>query len=131
MGLFGGGNSSSSTSNETQNIDQKIQTAANSTGVSASGNSVVTMMDGGAIGKAFNFAEHIAQGAADESAASGARVSNMAASAMQSVQAAYADSAGTLAAAYQTAKAGEQKIMVVAALAVVAIVAAKVMGKHA
>lgn len=131
MGLFGGGNSSSSTSNETQNIDQKIQTAAGSTGVSASGNSVVTMLDGGAVGKAFDFAAGIASGAADEAAASGAKVTQMATSAIQSVQAAYANSNGTIAAAYETSKAGEQKIMVVAALAVVAIVVVKVMGKSA
>lgn len=131
MGLFGGGNSSSSTTNETQNIDQKIQTAAGSTGVSASGNSVVTLTDAGAVGKAFDFAKGIASGAANEAAASGAQVSSIAASAMQSVQAAYQGESGTIAAAYQTAKAGEQKIMVVAALSVLAIVAIKVMGKSA
>lgn len=130
MGFFGG-DSSSSTSNATQNIDQKVQTAAGSTGVSASGSSIVTMVDMGAVGKAFDFAAGIASGAANEAAASGAQVSNIAASALQSVQAAYKDSSGTLATAYETAKAGEQKIMVVAALAVVAIVASKVIGKRA
>lgn len=54
MGLFGGGNSSSSTSNESHNIDHKIQTAAGSTAVSASGGSVVNMPDGGTVGKAFD-----------------------------------------------------------------------------
>lgn len=130
MGFFGG-DSSSSTSNATQNIDQKIQTAAGSTGVSASGNSVVTMLDGGAVGKSFDFAERIASGAAKEAAASGAQVSSIAANAMQSVQAAYKDTTGAVSAAYETAKAGEQKIMVVAALGVLAVVAIKVMGKSA
>jgi uncharacterized beta-barrel protein YwiB (DUF1934 family) len=131
MGLFGGGNSSSSTSNETQNIDQKIQTAAGSTGVSASGNSVVTMLDGGAVGKAFDFAANIAQGAAQEATASSASIQSMATSAMQSVQSAYKDTTGTVAAAYETAKAGEQKIMVAVAMSILAIVAIKVMGKSA
>jgi hypothetical protein len=91
----------------------------------------VTSTDFGSVSKAFDFASGIAKGAADEATASGAQVQQMATSAMQSVQAAYKDTSGTVAAAYETAKAGEQKIMVMAALAVVGIVAVKVMGKSA
>jgi len=91
----------------------------------------VTSTDYGSVSKAFDFAKDLAHGAADESAASQASVSQFATSAMQSVQAAYKDTSGTLAAAYETAKAGEQKVMVVAALGVLAVVAVKVMGKSA
>lgn len=91
----------------------------------------VTSTDYGSVSKAFDFAKDLAAGAANESAASEASVSKMATSALQSVQSAYQDSTGAIAAAYETSKAGEQKVMVVAALVVVAIVAVKVMGKSA
>lgn len=95
---------------------------------------------GGTVGKAFDFAKVLESGAADERAASGALVGKLAMSAMDSVKSAYAtsessvsnaykDTADTLAAAYQTSKAGEQKVMVAVGLVVVGIVAIKVMGK--
>lgn len=94
------------------------------------------------VGKAFDFAKQISNNAADETAASGARSTGIATSAMKSVQDAYSKSGemvskanekvtDTLAAAYETAKAGEQKIMVGVGLAIVGIVAVKALGKGA
>lgn len=141
---------SSSDSSQTQlqeSQDNRVSAGAGAATLVASRSSVggdvnVTSTDFGTVSKAFDFATNIASGAANEAAASGAQVSKIAASALQSVQAAYANSEGsvasaykntsaTVAAAYETAKAGEQKIMVMAALAVVGIVAVKVMGKSA
>lgn len=99
-----------------------------------------TSLIGGTVGKAFDFASALESGAADERAASGALVSKLAISAMDSVKSAYSgsqssvasaykDTADTLAAAYETSKAGEQKVMVAVGLAVLGIVAIKVMGR--
>lgn len=130
MGLFSS-RSSSTTSSENNNYDQKVQVAEGATGISTSGNSSVTLTDQGAVGKAFDFAAMLATNAASEAAASSASNNQIAQSAMQSVQAAYKDTDAKLAAAYEGAKTGEQKIMVAAALAVVAVVAIKIIGKSA
>lgn len=132
MGLFGGGNSSSSTSNLQETQDNRIAAAQNSSNLQNSRgiiNGDVNMLDGGAIGSAFDFANHIAAGAANEAAASlGANQATMQ-TAMEAVQTAYAGANQNLSDAYQTAKAGDQKIMAMGALVVLAIVAVKVMGK--
>lgn len=96
---------------------------------SIGGNVNIKTTDFGAVTKAFDFASVIAQGAANESAASGAAVQQIATSAMQSVRQAYEGSAGEVAAAYQTAKSGEQKVMVGVGLAILGIVAMKALGK--
>lgn len=94
------------------------------------------------VSQSFDFAKMITAGAANENAASGARSNAIAKSAMDSVKEAYTTSGqqvskanekvtDTLAAAYETAKAGEQKIMVAAGLAIVALVAIKSFGKAA
>lgn len=128
MGLFSS-KSSSASHTTNNNYDQKNQVAEGGTGVSASGNARVTLTDQGAVGKAFDFAALLSQGAASERAASSASTTQMAQSAMQSVQSAYKDVGTNLASAYEGAKAGEQKIMVAAALALVALVAIKLIGK--
>lgn len=127
MGLFSS-KSTSSTSQTSNNYDQKVQTGAGGTGVSASGGAVVnvTSIDHGTVGRAFDFAEMMAAGAASQSAASADSLQKVSQSAMQQVQAAY----GGLADAYETAKAGEQKIIVVVGLVLLAMVAAKQMGKR-
>ncbi|MGZ4837646.1 MAG: hypothetical protein ACXVZR_03790 [Terriglobales bacterium] len=132
MGLFGGGNSSSSTSNIQETQDNRIAAAQNSSNLQNSRgviNGDVNMLDGGAINSAFDFAQKISDGAANEMAASlGANQDTMM-TAMDAVRKAYAGANDNLAEAYQTAKAGDQKIMAMGALVVLAIVAVKVLGK--
>lgn len=82
-----------------------------------------------ALGQSYDFAAQISKNAANETAASGARSTAVAQSAMDSVKSAYADTSATLADAYETAKAGEQKIMVAAGLAIVGLVAIKSFGR--
>lgn len=132
MGLFGGGNSSSSTSNTQITQDNRIAAAQDSTNLANSGGTIngsVNLLDGGAITKSFDFANAIAEGAANTAAASiGANQATMT-TAMQAVQSAYANENASLSDAYTNAKAGEQKIMVAGALLIGAIVAIKVFGK--
>lgn len=96
----------------------------------------------GTVSKAFDFAGAISAGAANELAASGARDQAIATSAMGAVQQAYGQSSAqvadaykgvsdTLAAAYTTAKAGEQKVMVAVGVAAVAMIAMKALGGKA
>lgn len=132
MGLFGGGNSSSSTSNTQETQDNRISSAENSSNLQNSRgviNGDVNMLDGGAVNSAFNFAQTIADGAAKEHVASiGANQETML-TAMQAVRTAYQGANDNLADAYQTAKAGDQKIMATAAIIILGIVAVKVLGK--
>lgn len=126
--------SDSSQSQTQESQDNRITAGTGSVSLVASRSSVggdvnLTTTDFGTVSKAFDFANGIAKGAASEAAASSAQVAQTAQSALQSVKSAYANSNDTIAAAYETAKAGEQKVMVAAALAVVGIVAVKVMGK--
>lgn len=204
MGLFGGGNSSSSTSNLNENIDQKLQMATGSVGATASGGSNVTIntSDMGAVNSAFmygnaitdgtlrfananndtnaklvnatvdsafkavdstvtqttkamqdttanamrlanaatdsalrfgdstvaqsyNFAEFITQGAANQVAASSTRADQLVSDALSSVKSAYGDMSSTLADAYTNSKAGEQKVLVGVAVAILGLVAIK------
>lgn len=81
------------------------------------------------VSKAFAFTQKITEGAAHDVAAAGSRADAMATDAMKAVQQAYAGTSATLADAYTTAKAGEQKVMVAAALAILGMVAIKMMGK--
>lgn len=146
---------SSSDSSQTQlqeSQDNRITGGTGSVALVASRSSVggdvnLTSTDFGTVSKAFDFATGIAKGAADESAASGGRVVELATSAMSSVKQAYATSNGTVQAAldsvaqayknsnttmadaYENSKAGEQKVMVGVGLVVVAIVAFKALGK--
>ncbi len=83
------------------------------------------------VGKAFSFAESITAGAANSLAASGARSDATVKSAMEAVKGAYGDATEKVADAWETSKAGEQKIMAGAALAMIALVAVKIYGKGA
>jgi len=211
MGLFGGGNSSSSTSNKTDNIDQKQQLGTGSVGGTASGGGVVNIntsdmgavdssfkfanaaldttayITDGALGfaaansdsafkvvnattdsafkaidstvaettkamqettasamalangatdsalrfgdstvaQSYSFAKAITEGAANEAAASATRADQLVTTALGSVKDAYGNMSSTLADAYTNAKAGEQKVMVAAALAILGLVAIK------
>lgn len=123
-----------------ESADNRIVAATDSVNLVANkssfGNVSISQTDHGAVdssfkfadsvsSKAFNFAEFISAGAANELAASAASQAATIKTAMQSVQDAYKDSDNKIAAAYETSKAGEQKIMVVGALALVALVAFK------
>lgn len=83
------------------------------------------------VGKAFKFAESITAGAANSAAASGAQSSAIAKSAMESVKSAYGDATEKVADAWQTSKAGEQKVLAGAVVAIIGLVAVKVFGKGA
>lgn len=149
--MYLGGDSSSS-ANQTQTTetqDNRIASAVGSANINNSrgtigGNVNLTTIstDHGAVdgalaltdstvSRAFSFAKGITTQAANENAASLGAVQATASSAVQSVKAAYADSNKTIADAYQTSKAGEQKILVAGALALLAIVGIKSFGKHA
>lgn len=132
---------STSDSSQTQiqeSQDNRVTAATGSATLVASRSNVggdvnisTTSTDFGTVSKAFDFAGRIATGAANESAASAAQVTKVTQSAMDSVKNAYAGVSDTLAQAYETSKAGEQKVMVAAGLALVAIVAFKSIGKSA
>lgn len=113
--------------NETQ--DNRITGGPGSVSLVTSRSNVgdvsISTTDFGSVNRSFTFAELLAKGAANAAAASAASVQAIATDAMSSVRQAYGDSNDTLAAAYQTSKAGEQKIMVAGALALVALVAFK------
>lgn len=96
---------------------------------SVGGNVNISTTDFGAVSKSFDFAQAIATGAANTAAASANQVTAIAKDAMASVKDAYGDSNESLAAAYETAKAGEQKVMVAVGLAIVGVVAIKAMNK--
>jgi hypothetical protein len=77
--------------------------------------------------QAFDLTKMITQGAANQVAASATQTNQMVNSALGAVKDAYSTEASTLADAYTNAKAGEQKIMAAGALAILAIVAIKVL----
>jgi len=118
--------------NESQ--DNRITGGTGSVNLSTSRSSVggdinISTTDFGSVDRSFTFAEQIAKGAANTAAASAAAVQAMATDAMTSVKDAYGDSSETLADAYKTAKAGEQKVMVAVGMAIVGVVAIKALGK--
>jgi hypothetical protein len=126
--------SDSSQSQLQESQDNRITAGEGAVALVASRSSVggdvnLTSTDFGTVNKAFDFANAIAKGAASEAAASSAKVAEMATSAMQSVKQAYAGSNETIADAYETSKAGEQKVMVAVGLAVVGMVAFRAMGR--
>jgi len=122
---------SQSDSSQTQlqeSQDNRITGGAGSVNLNTSRSSVggsinVSTTDFGTVEKSFDFATAIAQGAANAAAASSGQVSAIAKDAFTAVKNAYGDYSDKIDTAYETSKAGEQKIMVAAALAVVALVA--------
>lgn len=81
------------------------------------------------VSKAFAFTQAITEGAAHDVAAAGARADAARTDAMKAIKDSYANVSDTLADAYTTAKAGEQKVLVAAALVILGMVAIKMMGK--
>ena len=118
---------------ETQ--DNRVSAAEGASTLVASRSSVggdvnVTSTDYGSVTKAIDLTRDLLKGAASMSAANNATISSTVQSAMHSVQEAYADTSDKVAGAYETSKAGEQKVMVAVGLAVVALVAIKIAGKN-
>lgn len=129
MGLFSSKSSSSSSQTSNQ-YDMRIAAAAGSKNISSSAstvvspdegavavggalvNSSVSILDSGAIERAFSFADKISREAMDS-----ASMANL--SAVDAVQ----EASGQLAKAWETAKAGEQKILVAGGLIIVGLVA--------
>jgi|SRR6476469_744251 len=96
---------------------------------SVGGNVNVTSTDYGSVTKAIDLTRDLMRGAASMSAANNATISDTVQSAMHSVQEAYAGSTDKVADAWAESKAGENKVMVMVGLAVVALVAIKIVGK--
>lgn len=106
-----GGASESSSDTTTSNTDMRVVGGEQSTNVSAQ-NSTVTLTDQGAVHDAFGFGEKVVAGAFEFATGTQTAADDMVESAMSKVSD-----------AYETAKAGEQRVFAGAVLAVVGIVA--------
>lgn len=102
----------------TYNIDKRIASGADSVNVSAD-NSTVTVTDRGAVNAAFGFASDAFKQAVGA-------IGDQASQAVSAVQA----SEQTVADAYVTAKAGEQKVLVGVGIAIVGVVAIAALRGH-
>lgn len=125
---------SSPQANQTQTTttkDNRIAAAENSINlVESSGNSVtVNALDGGAVGRSFDFAEAVSQGAATLAAASVQNMQESTRTALSAVQDAYQDENDKLSQAWADAKAGEQKLLSYGVMAAVAVVAVSALGR--
>jgi hypothetical protein len=139
-----GGSSADQTQN-TETSDNRIVAAQDSTNLNNShgqigGNVTITSTDHGAVhdslqltsgvvSQAFEFGTKVQAGAAKENVAALQGIQNTTSTAINAVQSAYQQESKTLADAYVTSKAGEQKILVGVALAIVGIVAALALKK--
>lgn len=110
--------STSQTQANTTNIDKRISGGADSTIVSAD-NSNVTVTDAGAVHASFGFASDVFSKALD----------SITSTSQQSIDAAQ-KSEQTVADAYTTAKAGEQKVLVGVGIAIVGVVAVAALRAH-
>ena len=126
---FGGGSSSSADqSTSTETTDNSTVAAPNSTSASlnhSSGNTI-NITDNGAVGMAFDAVKQISQGAFTANSQALSTVTENSSAAIQQVAAADHNALAAVSDAYSTAKAGEQKVLVAAALAILGIVAIKV-----
>ncbi|EIJ47585.1 hypothetical protein GWL_18260 [Herbaspirillum sp. GW103] len=122
--------SQTSTSEAQDNRIAAAQDSVNLVMSRASGNSVsVTTTDFGTVSKAFDFATALAKNAASQAAASTDAVQKASTSALAAVQQAYTDFSTKIDDAYTTSKAGEQKVLVGAVVAVLGLVAIKSLSK--
>lgn len=131
-----GGSSDSQANTTNNNIDQKLYTDNGAVAGSASGGGSVvinaTQTDHGATTAAFGLAHDALQNVTDLATASQSASTHTAEAALAGAQQAYADSTKAVAAAYQDAKTGNQRVIVIGALVVVGIVAlAPILGKAA
>lgn len=109
--------SSSSTQNTTYSTPITLQDVQGTT-IAGNSNSPITFTDQGTVAAAFGFAEHVAKGAFDMTTSSQIDTAKTVTNALNEI--------GD---AYETAKAGEQKIFAGAALAVVGLVAVVILRK--
>lgn len=116
--------SSSSTASTTQNIDKRVVGGDASVNVSGDGTHVTTI-DAGAVGQSFGFARAALKDAIDFAIGSASRQQAVLVDAIEGVR----ESNEQLADAYETAKAGEQKVLVGVAVAIVAVVAVTALRK--
>lgn len=119
---------SSPQANQTQTSttqDNRISAESGSVNLAgSSGNSVtVNALDGGAVGRSFDFADAVSQGAANLAAASVQNMQATTRTALSAVQDAYQDENDKLSQAWADAKAGEQKLLSYGVMAAVAVVA--------
>ena len=77
------------------------------------------------VAQSYAFAKAITEGAAHDAAASATRADQLVTNALSSVKSAYGDMSSTLADAYTNSKAGEQKVLVGVAVAILGLVAIK------
>ena len=137
---FGGGSSSdSSQKSSTETTDNSIVGAPDSSNASLShsdGN-VINITDNGAVNDSFQAIQQVTSGAttlmsqalgtvSENSTAAVNAVNQSEANALNAVNAANTSALSAVSDAYSTAKAGEQKVLVAAALAILGIVAIKV-----
>jgi len=109
----GGGNSSADQTQRTENADMRVVGGDASTNISAQDSTVrVNVTDAGSVRAAFGFANDIAKDAFNFAISNQHDVADI----VEKSEAAVSD-------AYSTAKAGEQKVLVGAALAIVGVVA--------
>ena len=123
MGLFGG-DSTTNQKTDNFNIDQKLMLEAGATGVSASGGSVVNMLDGGTIKQAFGMGNHAIDSVTDfaTSALSGAHHTaelalSGALSTVNDTKQAFQDAAAQVATAYEESKIGNRSALMMGAIA--------------
>lgn len=131
-----GGSSDSQANTTNNNIDQKLYTDNGAVAGSASGGGSVvinaTQTDHGATTAAFGLAHDALQNVMDLATASQSASTHTAEAALAGAQQAYQDSTKAVAAAYQDAKTGNQRVIVIGALVVVGLVAlAPILGKAA
>jgi hypothetical protein len=111
----------------TASAKAQAETAANAMKLANAATDSALRFGDSTVAQSFDFAKVITAGAAHEVAAAGSRSDAMVTSALSAVQQAYAGTSATLADAYTNSKAGEQKVMVAAALAILGMVAVKIM----
>jgi hypothetical protein len=134
--IGGGSDSSANQTTTTETQDNRIAAAPDSTSINNSRGNIqagnnINLTDDGAVGRSFDFAQSIAEGAANMQAASAGQMATTVTNALGAVQAAYQDESKKISDAYETSKAGEQKILVAGALLIAGIVAIKSFGKGA
>lgn len=109
--------SQSNPATTTTNIDSRVVGGDNSTNISAHG-STIQLTDAGAVGGAFGFAREAVKDAFDFATGNQTRATAVLTSAIEGVS----KNTEQLKDAYETAKAGEQKVLVGVAVAIVAVV---------
>lgn len=109
----------------TQTTKAMFDTTANAMKLANAATDSALRFGDSTVAQSYNFAEFITQGAANQAAASATRADQLVSDALSSVKSAYGDMSSTLADAYTNSKAGEQKVLVGVAVAILGLVAIK------